>query len=127
QEYKVGVGDQPHDPRRESGAGTVVAMDTISGWIELSRSVQSEAPRPTSLIPSSPIPTKDQRDALLRLGQQVADQGFDGTGPYHAARDLLCLRPPRINGVVSGAPLVKPGERAKDAAIRLAPSLAGSY
>ncbi len=127
QEYKVGVGDQPHDPRRESGAGTVVAMDTVAGWIELSRSVQSDAPHPISLIPASPIPTKDQRDALLRLGQHVADHGFDGTGPYRAARDLLCLRPPRIEGVDSGSRLVRPGERAKDAAIRLAPSLFDSY
>src|SRR5205807_5169306 len=105
QEYKIGVGDQPHDPRRESGAGTVVAMDTIGGWIELSRSVQSNTPHPTSLIPSSPIPTKDQRDALLRLGQHVADHGFDGMGPYRAARDLLCLRPPRFALVGDALPL----------------------
>src|SRR5438132_6009514 len=141
QEYKIGGGDQPHDPRRESGAGTVVAMDAIAGWIELSRWVQSDAPHPTSLIPSSPIPTKDQRDALLRLGQHVVDHGFDGIGPYQAARDLLCLRPPRFSVPASGdslplgggsgwgvgSPLVNPGERAKGAAIRLAPSLVDSY
>jgi uncharacterized protein len=102
-------------------------MDTIAGWIELSRSVQLEVPHPTSLIPSSPIPTKDQRDALLRVGQYVADHGFDGIGQYRAARDLLCLRPPTIEGVTSGSPLVQSGERAKDAALRLAPSLADSY
>src|SRR2546422_4583756 len=31
QEYKIGVGDQPHDPRIESGAGEVVAIDPIAG------------------------------------------------------------------------------------------------
>src|SRR2546429_1310301 len=76
QEYKIGVGDQPHDPRTESGAGEAVAIDPIAGWIELSRGVKSEAPHPTSLIPASPIPTKEQRDALMRLGQHVADRGF---------------------------------------------------
>src|SRR5438552_3351311 len=35
QEYKIGVGDQPHDPRREAGAGEVVAIDPVAGWIEL--------------------------------------------------------------------------------------------
>ncbi|HVS06359.1 MAG TPA: TM0106 family RecB-like putative nuclease [Candidatus Dormibacteraeota bacterium] len=123
QEYKIGVGDQPHDPRTESGAGEVVAMDPIAGWIELSRGVKSESPYPTSLIPASPIPTKEQRDALMRLGQRVADLGFAGTGPYQAARDLLCLEPPRIEGVIEGAPLVQAGERAKDVALLLAPRL----
>jgi uncharacterized protein len=127
QEYKIGVGDQPHDPRTESGAGEVVAIDPMAGWIELSRGVKSDVPHPTSLIPASPIPTKEQRDALMRLGQRVADHGFSGTGPYQAARDLLCLEPPRIQGVIEGAPLVQAGERAKDVAILLAPQLNNTY
>jgi predicted RecB family nuclease len=127
QEYKIGVGDQPHDPRTESGAGEVAAVDPIEGWIELSRGVKSELPHPTSLIPASPIPTKEQRDALMRLGQRVADQGLAGTGHYQAARDLLCLEPPRINGVIEGAPLVQAGERAKDVALLLAPRLNNTY
>jgi uncharacterized protein len=127
QEYKIGVGDKPHDPRRQAMAGTVVAIDPVAGWIDLSRSVRSEQPHPTSLIPPSPIPTNDLRDALLRLGQWVADHGFDGPGPHQAARDLLCLRPPRIDGVTPGLRLAPPGERAKDVAIRLAPGLDHSY
>src|SRR5438105_2210810 len=127
QEYKIGVGDQPHDPRREAGAGEVVAIDPIAGWIELSRGAKSDSPHPASLIPASPIPTKEQRDALMRLGQRVADHGFAGTGPYQAARDLLCLEPPRIEGVIEGAPLVQAGERAKDVALLLAPRLNNSY
>jgi predicted RecB family nuclease len=127
QEYKIGLGDQPHDPRTESGAGEVVAIDPIAGWIELSRGVKSESPHPTSLIPASPIPTKEQRDALMRLGQRVADHGFAGNGPYQAARDLICLEPPRIDGVIEGAPLVQAGERAKDVALLLAPRLISTY
>ncbi|MDQ6876527.1 MAG: TM0106 family RecB-like putative nuclease [Candidatus Dormibacteraeota bacterium] len=127
QEYKIGIGDQPHDPRTESGAGEVVAVDPIAGWIELSRGVKSESPHPTSLIPASPIPTKEQRDALMRLGQRVADHGFSGIGPYQAARGLLCLEPPRIDGVIEGAPLVQAGERAKDVAVLLAPRLNNTY
>jgi uncharacterized protein len=127
QEYKIGVGDHPHDPRREAGAGEVVAVDPIAGWIELSRGVKSDVPHPTSLIPSSPIPTTEQRNALMRLGQRVADNGLSGIGPYQAARDLLCLEPPRIEGVIEGAPLVQAGERAKDVAMLLAPRLNKTY
>jgi predicted RecB family nuclease len=127
QEYKIGIGDQPHDPRREAGAGEVVALDPTAGWVELSRRASSDVPHPSSLIPASPIPTKEQRDALMRLGQRLADYGFDGPGPYRAARDLLRLEPPRIDGVIEGAPLVQAGERAKDIAILLAPRLNNTY
>jgi uncharacterized protein len=84
-------------------------------------------PHPTSLVPASPIPTNDQRDALLRLGQQVVDHGFSGAGQFRAARDLLCLEPPRIEGVIEGVPLVQAGERARDVAVLLAPRLDGTY
>jgi uncharacterized protein len=127
QEYKVAVGDKPHDPRRLEGAGTVVDLDGVAGWIDLSRSIHSEAPHPTSLIPSSPIPTNDQRDALLRLGQYVVDHSFSGSGQFQAVRELLRLEPPHIEGVIEGAPLVQAGERAKDVALLLAPKLDSTY
>src|SRR5205807_10577470 len=95
--------------------------------IELSRGVKSEVPHPTSLIPASPFGTKEQRDALMRLGQRVVDHGFAGAGPYQAARDLLCLEPPHIDGVIEGAPLVQVGEKAKDIARLLAARLNNTY
>jgi len=127
QEYKVAVGDTPHDPRRLESAGTVVEIDGVAGWIDLSRSKQSEVPHPTSLIPASPIPTNHQRDALLRLGQHVADRGISGPGQFRAARDLLRLEPPRVEGAIEGAPLVQAGERAQDVAVLIAPRLQGTY
>jgi predicted RecB family nuclease len=127
QEYKIGVGDKPEDPRRQRSAGTVAAMDPIAGWIELSRGITQEIPQPTSLIPASPIPTREQRDALLRLGQWVAEHGFEADGPHRAARDLLALQPPRIEGLTAGRPLGETGTRAKDVAVRLAPRLDHSY
>src|SRR5436853_2665805 len=69
----------------------------------------------------------EHQDALMRLGQGVADHGLAGAGPYQAARDLLRLEPPRIDGVIEGAPLVQAGERAKDIALLLAPRLNISY
>src|SRR5438874_3331857 len=127
QEYKIAIGDKPHDPRRMEPAGTVHDLDGIAGWIELSRSTHSEVPHPTSLIPASPIPTNDQRDALLRLGQYVVDHRFSGAGQFRAVRDLLCLEPPRIEGGIEGAPLVQASERARDVAVLLAPRLDGTY
>ena len=127
QEYKIAVGDQPHDPRRKSSAGTVVGLDSVAGWIELARGVRINIPHPTSLIPASPIPTRDQREAILSLGNYVAGHGFEGAGDFRVARDVLCLRPPRFRGINEGASLVQAGERAKDIALLLAPRLEDSY
>src|SRR4029077_18402056 len=55
------------------------------------------------------------------------DHGFSGPGLFRAARDLLCLEPPRIGGVIEGAPLVQAGERARDVAVFLPPHLDGTY
>src|SRR5260370_15666807 len=63
----------------------------------------------------------------MRLGQRVAEHGLSGSGPFEAARDLLCLEPRRIEGVIEGAPLVQAGERAKDVAMLLAPRLNNTY
>ncbi|HYM50424.1 MAG TPA: TM0106 family RecB-like putative nuclease [Candidatus Limnocylindrales bacterium] len=127
QEYKIGKGDQPEDPRLQTRAGMVVDLDPMAGWIELSRSVRSELPHPTALIPASPIPTREQRDALLRLGRWVAEHGLDGEGAHGAGRDRLALRPPRIDGLTPGSPIAPERERARDAAVRLAPLLDQSY
>src|SRR5579864_2177907 len=127
QEYKLAVDDEPHDPRREAGVGTIVAMDGLAGWLELRRGVRAEVTHPTSLIPASPFSTNDQRDAIFRLGHYVADYGIGGPGQFQAARDLLCLQPPRIAGVIEGTPLVQAGERARDVALLLAPRHEDTY
>src|SRR5205823_11141510 len=53
--------------------------------------------------------------------------GFSGARQFRAARDLLCLGAPRIDGVIEGAPLVQAGERARDVAVLLAPRLSDTY
>jgi hypothetical protein len=62
-------------------------------------------------------------DALVRIGEYVADYGFAGDGPYQAARDLLLCAQPRTNDEA----LTEPDETALAAAIRLAPHLEGVF
>src|SRR5438105_5593415 len=50
QEYKLAADDEPHDPRRESGAGTIIALDDLAGWLGLRRSTRSGVPPPASPI-----------------------------------------------------------------------------
>ena len=60
-------------------------------------------------------------DALVRIGEYVADHGLRGDGPYQAARDLLLRESPRVGG----QPLHREGETTVEAAVRLCAHLAG--
>jgi uncharacterized protein len=60
-------------------------------------------------------------DALVRIGDYVADYGVRGDGPYQAARDLLLRERPRVGA----EPLHHAGETTVDAAVRLCAHLAG--
>ena len=60
-------------------------------------------------------------DALVRIGEYVADHGLGGDGPYQAARDLLLRATPRLGG----QPLQREGETTLEAAVRLCEHLAG--
>ena len=51
-------------------------------------------PRPSSR--SNIYGDREQRAALLRLGEWVVANGIDADGPYRAARDLLLARPPSL-------------------------------
>src|SRR5581483_7888393 len=137
QEYKLAVGKPVLDPatervRLQSGervarVGDVVALDGVTGTIDLRRVATSSAPHPRALIPGAPIPTKVQQDALKRMARWVIDRGFNGDGSYRAARDLLLGVAPRVAGVEPGGSLRGNGESLLDAAIRCASDLRDSY
>src|ERR1700727_2231026 len=60
-------------------------------------------------------------EALVRIGDYVADHGVRGDGPYQAARDLLLRESPRVGD----EPLHRAGETTVEAAVRLCGHLAG--
>jgi uncharacterized protein len=60
-------------------------------------------------------------DALVRIGEYVADHGLRGNGPFQAARDLLLREGPRVGG----EPLHREPETTVEAAVRLCAHLAG--
>ena len=99
---------------------TVMAFDPLAGTVDLKRTT---GPHPVALIPGKPFGPEPMRGALLRLADQVIEHGLEGPGPFRAARDLLLGRPPRIEGVVPGDPLVADGadttEAARSLAVRL--------
>ncbi len=126
QEHRFKVGDQPVDPRTGTAAGTVHAIDPLHGTIDLSYGRSANKPHPTALIPAGPVTADPQKAALERIGTWVAEHGIAAPGPYAAARELLRRVAPHA-GQAPGDPLRLNGEKAVDAAVRIALGLRGSY
>jgi len=129
QEHKIETGYDVDDPQLEGKnkrTGSVVAIDEVAGTIDIRRAKAWDGPHPKSIVPLNVIDAKDQREALLRLGNWVAENGIDSELPeWRAARDLLRRRPPRLRGG-NGGTLIRSTETGTEAARRLAPSLDGT-
>ncbi len=133
QELKLAAGDTVVDPalarrRIEVGhgpAGTVrlVELDPGAGTLTIARAATSSVEHPRCLIPGTPVATKVQRQAALRVADAVIAVGIDGEGPYRAVRDLLLRRAPRRPGAPAGTPLVAVGEDPAAAVVRLGTAL----
>lgn len=106
QETKLGAGKEPWDQATLAPAGKIVALDVQAGRLALRRGPSLAAvPLPRALMPGRPFDTREQRQALRRLADEVLADALDGAGSHRACRDLLLARPPRIDEVASGQPL----------------------
>jgi len=76
---------------------------------------------PEAVFAHDVIGTAVLAEALMRVGEWVADEGLAGEGRYRAARSLLLRELPQIGG----EPLNVPGETILAGAMRLAPKLSG--
>ncbi len=151
QTHEIEVGDSPKNPdtaesdeRKRGFCGTVVALDEAERTIDLKRGRTSPVPHPSALVPLDAVKSQVLRDSLLRLGRDIASDGFAAESACRAACDLLRRVPPRLEtaaprpGVLSLFPqedgaaredpvaredLVAPEETPLDAARRIAPRL----
>ena len=106
------------------GGAKLGHVDDISirdGWVDIKKRRDTADLHPEALFAFSDISTTVLANALLRLGEYVADYGLESGGPYQAARDLLMRHGPRLHG----QPLRVEGETALAAALRLALALDG--
>ena len=129
QDFDIGSRDDLYDPalyRQQPDAkwrawkvgGSVHEIDEREHTIDLTWRADTEPRHPEALNPLTIIGDGDQRAALRRLGEWVAERGIDAPGRWRAARDLLLRRPPRA-GQLAGAPLRDDAETELDAARRL--------
>jgi predicted RecB family nuclease len=97
QDHSIDRALKVHDPKTHASAGTVVDIDDLNGTIDIKRGMPSQVPHPTALVPQNVLGADAQRDSLMLLGLWIAENGVSGSGPFHAARDLLLRQPPPIS------------------------------
>jgi predicted RecB family nuclease len=118
QETEVRAGD---DLRQLGGEkfGKVEAISLDDCTIDIKKRQDTAGRHPLAVYAHKIIDSRVLAEALVRIGDYVADNGLTGAGKYQAARDLLLRVAPRIGGQA----LRKSDEGALTAALRIAPHL----
>jgi len=101
--------------------GKVEAIAFDNNAVDIKKRQDTAALHPQAAFAHTYVGGQVMADALVRIGEYVADHGLRGSGPYQAARDLLLRESPRVGG----QPLHREGERTVEAAVRLCAHLAG--
>jgi predicted RecB family nuclease len=101
--------------------GSIDAISIEERWVDIKKRGDSADLHPEAIFSHTVIKTDVLANAVVRIGEWVADHGMEGDGPYQAARDLLMRMPPRIGG----QPIQQDGESSLNAALRIAGSIEG--
>src|SRR5215204_3596682 len=90
QEHKIGEGQSTIDPATRKSPGEILAVEREERRLVLKRgpSFEEVAP-PEAVVPGRPYDTKDQEDALERLGRSL----LEGNGRYRALESILRREP----------------------------------
>src|SRR5260370_31238848 len=75
QDHSIDRAFQVHDPKTQARAGTVVAIDDLSGTIDIKRGLTSQVPHPAALVPQNVLGASAQHDSLMRLCSCLAQNG----------------------------------------------------
>ena len=99
--------------------GKVDAISLENRTVDIKKRQDSAALHPEAVFSHKVIGTKEQAEALVRIAENVIDNGMTGGGHYQAARDLLRLEAPKI----TGQPIRNDAETTLAAAVRVSPLL----
>ena len=129
QETRLRTGDSLHVTGGDQ-VGTVHGIDETRRTVDIKKRMKAVYLHPRAVFSHTVVRAGELADALLRLGEWVADQGVDAwvdaPGPHRAARDLLLGRAPRLRiASPAGGSIQQPGEDPLATARRLARELDG--
>ena len=101
--------------------GNVIAINNDERTIDIKKTGKTADIHPEAVYAFENYGSKEQADALFRIGEYVAENGIEGDGPHLAARALLLRQAPQV----SGQPIRQEGELPLDAALRIANHING--
>jgi uncharacterized protein len=102
QETKRRVSEKPLQSDSLLTPGTIVAIDPVSGFLEIKRGKKlGEPPEALSLLPPQPVPDKTLREAIKR----VARSCIDADGRFSALKAFLNHQPPFAESAENPLPL----------------------
>jgi predicted RecB family nuclease len=101
--------------------GSVESISLDQRTIDIKKRMDSANLHPEAVFAHKVIGTKEQAESLMRIGENIADYGFDGSDRFRAARDLLLRRPPRLGD----EPMYREGESPPETAKRISLHLKG--
>lgn len=104
-----------------SRLGKVEAISMEKRTVDIKMRKDTAGFHPVAVFAHKLVSAQVLAEALVRIGEYVADRGMRGDGPYQAARDLLMTALPRVGGQTPK----EEKETTLAAAIRIAPALAG--
>lgn len=95
--------------------GSLVAVDSQNRTIDVKKMVKTSDIHPDAIFAHDVVPAESLKQALLRIGTNVAKSGIEGQAAYQVACNLLLKEPPSLDG----ESVRKPGESALEAALRI--------
>jgi uncharacterized protein len=121
QEVRLRAGDSLHTFGGEK-FGKIDAISLDDRTVDIKKRQDTAGVHPDAVFAYDLVGTKVIEEALLRLGAEAASEGVSGSRRYGAACDLLMRTPPRLQ---AGESLRLASESPVEAAVRIAPRLAG--
>lgn len=118
QDTDIRAGDDLHSLGGDK-FGKVTAVSLEARTIDIKKRRDTANVHPPAVFAHSSVDTQVLADAVLRLGEHVAEHGIEGDGDHRAGRDLLLAVAPRLRGL----PLQQDGEASLATAIRVALTL----
>ena len=113
------------DLRRIGGEkfGKVEFISLENRTVDIKKRKDTANIHPEAVFPHDVIDDEVLAEALVRLGEYVAEHGLLGDGPHKSTRDLLVLAAPRIGG----EPFKRSDETPLAASVRVAPHVQGVF
>jgi predicted RecB family nuclease len=121
QETTIHDGDEVHEVKGEK-AGTVQQISMIDNTIDIKKTAKTVDIHPKAIHVFERIDPGSLATSLMNLADAIDEFGLAHTWPYHASKDLLMRRKPKLLDGTEGVALL-PNEDPVTGAIRLALNL----